>query len=540
VDSGCDPGPGITAASRCERTLPGTRLPRTSGVALNRMNGRIPPMSKDSVDPYRTTAIEQKLKRLHDGGSPRVIDLFSGCGGLSLAAHRSNCTILGAIEADAAAARSHGLNFHPGSAHHSEARDITTTDPLEFVDSVRERSPSPAESVDLLIGGPPCQAFARVGRAKLREVMVHPEAFLHDQRSGLYKHYIDYVGRLAPVAVVVENVPDVLNYGGMNVFEVMAKGLQNLGYDCSYGLLNSVHFGVPQMRVRCFLVGIASVADVRPTLPSPTHYHASPRGYAGIRSVAVRHMLSLFETNSFTETRAPVRSLPAAVTARDAIGDLPRISEHLEGLFKKAPRRFDSFLPTPPPCDPAPFVQEMRNWPGFESTGEVPDHVIRYLPRDYAIFGRMKPGDQYPEAHEVAVKLFEEHLGGIDNPPTGGSEEYDRIRARFVPPYDPGKFPNKWRKMEADKPARTLMAHLGRDSYSHIHYDDEQQRTISVREAARLQSFPDGFRFTGAMNSAFRQIGNAVPPLLGHAVIANLLRSLRVEPSAKAPEVSRS
>jgi DNA (cytosine-5)-methyltransferase 1 len=83
-----------------------------------------------------------------------------------------------------------------------------------------------------------------------------------------------------------------------------------------------------------------------------------------------------------------------------------------------------------------------------------------------------------------------------------------------VPPYDAGKFPNKWRKMEPDRPARTLLAHLGKDGYSHIHYDSQQARPISVREAARLQSFPDGFVFSGTMNPAFRQIGNAVPPLL--------------------------
>ena len=72
--------------------------------------------------------------------------------------------------------------------------------------------------------------------------------------------------------------------------------------------------------------------------------------------------------------------------------------------------------------------------------------------------------------------------------------------------------------MWRDQPARTLMAHLGKDSYSHIHYDSDQARTISVREAARLQSFPDGFVFCGTMNPAFRQIGNAVPPLLAKAL----------------------
>jgi DNA (cytosine-5)-methyltransferase 1 len=81
--------------------------------------------------------------------------------------------------------------------------------------------------------------------------------------------------------------------------------------------------------------------------------------------------------------------------------------------------------------------------------------------------------------------------------------------------------------MWRDQPARTLMAHLGKDGYSHIHYDSRQARTISVREAARLQSFPVGFSFSGTMNPAFKQIGNAVPPLLANAVAKEMLKVLR-------------
>ena len=107
-----------------------------------------------------------------------------------------------------------------------------------------------------------------------------------------------------------------------------------------------------------------------------------------------------------------------------------------------------------------------------------------------------------------------------------GTKEYERLVREYVPPYDAGKFPNKWRKMWADAPARTLMAHLGKDSYSHIHYDSRQARTISVREAARLQSFPDGFVFAGTMNPAFRQIGNAVPPLLARAIADTMMTAM--------------
>ncbi|MBH8551288.1 DNA cytosine methyltransferase [Nostocaceae cyanobacterium CENA357] len=107
------------------------------------------------------------------------------------------------------------------------------------------------------------------------------------------------------------------------------------------------------------------------------------------------------------------------------------------------------------------------------------------------------------------------------------SVEFYDLKKKIVPPYDPFKFPNKWRKIEADKPARTLMAHLGKDTYSHIHYDSIQARTISVREAARLQSFPDGFTFVGTMNSAFRQIGNAVPPLLAKAIANQMFEQIQ-------------
>jgi DNA (cytosine-5)-methyltransferase 1 len=93
-------------------------------------------------------------------------------------------------------------------------------------------------------------------------------------------------------------------------------------------------------------------------------------------------------------------------------------------------------------------------------------------------------------------------------------------------PYDPNKFPNKWWKLRPDAPVRTLMAHLGKDSYSHIHFDSEQARPITVREAARLQSFPDGFVFKGSMNPAFKQIGNAVPPLFAYAIARGIRECL--------------
>src|ERR1700716_4155020 len=109
----------------------------------------------------------------------------------------------------------------------------------------------------------------------------------------------------------------------------------------------------------------------------------------------------------------------------------------------------------------------------------------------------------------------------------------------MVPPYDPSKFPNRWWKLQANGPVRTLTAHIGKDTYTHIHYDSDQARVITVREAARLQSFPDGFVFAGTMNPAFRQIGNAVPPLLASAVARCLLEQITGAVQPSTPQAQR-
>lgn len=473
--------------------------------------------------------ILQKIARLRRGGRPRLLDLFAGCGGLSLGFQAAGFELAAAVEFDEIAARSHATNFFRDAspehrAAHAKARDITATEPEDLFDELGFHEP--AESlVDVIIGGPPCQAFARVGRAKLREVADHPEAFLKDARGNLYIRYIHYVSKLRPLALVMENVPDVLNYGGHNIAEETCEVLGDLGYDCGYTLLNSVFYGVPQMRERMFLMAFAKELRTTVEFPRPTHWIELPRGYHGTRQVALQTLKNdLFENDGHfipTPEADPLRCAPA-VTAQQALSDLPPITLHLEGKLRRGARRFDQITEYRKGHAPTAYARLMREWPGFPSKGGVFDHVIRYLPRDYAIFRRMNPGDQYPEAHQHAMDMLRERLRAVERAEgrriKEGSKEYKKLLDEIVPPYDPGKFPNKWRKMEADLPARTLMAHLGKDSYSHIHYDSAQARTISVREAARLQSFPDGFVFEGSMNPALRQIGNAVPPLMARAL----------------------
>jgi DNA (cytosine-5)-methyltransferase 1 len=206
------------------------------------------------------------------------------------------------------------------------------------------------------------------------------------------------------------------------------------------------------------------------------------------------------------------------VTAADAIGDMLPIKGT---SVKRGARRFDQLVRYRTTNELTAYQTAMRQWPGFESAGGIRDHVIRYLPRDHLVFAEMRQGAEYPEAHATAVSTAERESKKLRI--LAGTKAYEKLYSSIVPPYDVSKFPNRWWKLRPDWPVRTLMAHIGKDTYSHIHWDADQARTISVREAARLQSFPDGFIFQGAMNAAFRQVGNAVPPLMANC-IAEIIR----------------
>ena len=478
-------------------------------------------------------ALRQKIRRFQDGASLRVLDLFAGCGGFSLGFHAVGFAITAALECDPDAARSHGTNFHPEDPRHAEPRDITKTSPEKLTKALGLGTPE--AEFDVIIGGPPCQAFARVGRSKLREVADHPEAFRHDPRARLYIEYIEYVKECAPLAVVIENVPDMLNFGGHNIAHEICEVLSSLGYVCGYTLMNAAMYGVPQMRERAFLMAIHEEVGTTVRFPEPTNQIVLPAGYEGTRAVALK-LLATSDTRGpdsfWKQTPESDSDLPEAVTASEAMLDLPQLNalKELEsGRLRRGARRFDKPIPYAPTGNVSAYARLMREWPSFPGSDVLKDHVIRYLPRDYKLFARLSPGDQYPEAYEKAEAMFREAIDRhrLNNQALeDGGKAWEELRASIVPPYDHTKFPNKWRKMEADKPARTLMAHLGKDSYSHIHYDNAQARTISVREAARLQSFPDGFVFCGTMNPAFRQIGNAVPPLLAKAIAGELLAQI--------------
>jgi DNA (cytosine-5)-methyltransferase 1 len=401
------------------------------------------------------------------------------------------------------------------------------------------------EQVDVLVGGPPCQAYARVARAKLRSEARRrdeddaDDAFLVDGRVNLWRRYLHYVRETKPLALLMENVPDILNHGGKNVAEVVAKHLREEGYVVRYTLLNASWFGVPQTRERMFLIGIHEDIGSDVIFPAPTHFTVLPAGYGGTRATA-RKLIpltsSLFRelnehSHCWISDPSEEDGLPPTTTAREALADLPPIYaiDLLKGGQMTRGRK--------DPAEPVGYTSSepttawsrlMRQWPGFGAAEQTTGHVIRYLPRDYKIFRLMEEGWQYPEVWRFVEAKRQQVLNQrwhSGESKAASAAQMQAIAREWTLPYDPEKFPNKWWKLYRDKPARTLMAHLGKDSYSHIHFDSSQARTISVREAARLQSFPDGFVLRGSMNPAFRQIGNAVPPLVAYA-IAMAMRSM--------------
>jgi DNA (cytosine-5)-methyltransferase 1 len=216
-----------------------------------------------------------------------------------------------------------------------------------------------------------------------------------------------------------------------------------------------------------------------------------------------------------------VRQLSPAVTVAEAIGDLPRLrpgDEQARAVGMALSR------------EPSPWALAMRNWPGRPADQVVTGNWYRSTPRDYRIFRDMAHGHRYPDAVEIAHTLFEEEIArlrGAGQAPKPGSRAYFALRKAFIPQYRNDAFDDKWAKLHPDRPSWTVTAHLSRDSYSHIHYDNSQHRTITIREAARLQSFPDAVEFCGSYGDQFRQIGNAVPPLMARAIAAELLAQLR-------------
>lgn len=472
-----------------------------------------------------------KLRVAVARGYFRTADLFAGCGGMSLGFHRAGFRSVLAVEDNGDARRSHELNFakHAPSGDYAAHGDITALRSFDAVRHLARTNKEATDVIDVIIGGPPCQAFSRLGRAALWDIAGKKHAHADDPRATLYEHFLSYVEDLKPLAFVLENVPEIGSFSGKNVAEEIAAASEDLGYKTRYTLLNAAWYGVPQFRDRVFIIGVRRELGFVPSFPPRTHAVDVPSGYATSRAGQAGRPSKKYLLDPhprFIDHCTNVRRRLPAVTVRQAFRDLAEIQEHLRK--PKILRNVEAVVSyRGRPCG---YSKQMRSWPGYASNGGASAHVIRLTPRDYPIFQRMKADDNYPAAFLIAENLFARELASAEaelgRKLRRGSLGWQWLRESMVPPYPADKFPDKYHKLNADSLSGTVPAHLGKDCYSHIHPDSRQARAISIREAARLQSFPDGFAFHGGIGAQFTQIGNAVPPLLALAVAENLWSQL--------------
>lgn len=439
---------------------------------------------------------------------PEVIDLFSGCGGLALGFKKAGFKITHGIELMENAVKNANFNLSDSVEEGLHIQgDITKLDPQMWLDKIGENG-------CIVIGGPPCQAYSLVGRGKLNSIRKEG-TFLDDKRGYLFEDFLRFAIGLNARAVVMENVKQSTAFGDLNVPEKVSEILEENGYKAIWTILNAADFGVPQVRERVVLIAVKE--DVEPVLPTPTH-----SGKLIPDVVAGTGIKDLAKCPHFRIPKKKRSATPKWVTVGDAIGDLASL--HPKATSEYVANAMNALFEyeEDPEND---YQRKMRVGMG----DAVSANCYRNCKRDFPIFARMQEGDDFVAAADIAEELLKEAC--LRDGVVEGTNDYDILKAKIVPPYSRDKFLSKWKKLDREKPSHTLVAHLSVDTYSHIH--PWEPRGISVREAARLQSFPDNFIFLGSMGDAFKQIGNSVPPLLSEHIARAVIKTLQKAEDAK-------
>ena len=334
-----------------------------------------------------------------------VLDLFCGCGGLSLGFEMAGFNVKLAIDNWEDALVTYRKN-HKGTP--TLNADLLTQNPKDVQEQFA------INDLDVIIGGPPCQGFSVAGKR-----------IIDDDRNKLYKSFVRFVQYFQPKAFVMENVPNILSIGGGMVKEAILKDFSDLGYEVSYKVLMASDYGVPQNRRRAIFVGL--------------------RG------------------QSFD---FPERNVLSAVTTFEALSDLPETSV-ADG---------DDY-----PCKPQSDYQSMIRQ---GATALYNHQITLHSDETKRIIAMVPDGGNYKCLPESMWSLRKVHIA--------------------------------WTRMDSKKPCFTIAT--GHRHHFHYLYN----RIPTVRESARIQSFPDSFMFLGSKTSQYKQVGNAVPPLMAYAIAKNL------------------
>lgn len=419
--------------------------------------------------------------------------------------------------------------------------ELGTPDAEAAIDPKLDAIRNEAGGNTILIGGPPCQAYSLVGRARNRGIADYIAG--EDHRHFLYREYIRILGRLRPTAFVMENVKGMLSakVDNESIFRKVLKDLESAGGSGSYRLvplvarasrrgnqhvLESERFGIPQCRHRVILFGVRcdiapdqfelsgdeASADLLTPAGSPSTVADVLRGMPPLRSG-----LSRRDDDAESWRAVAVEAFRAAARAAFAEEDeaLDAVSEALAIQADRLEAEAD--LPARSSRALAPISHDaLAEWlidprlatlPNHESRTHMDADLARYA--FAAVFTEVKA--RSPKAKDFPAALAPDHRNWVS-----------------------GKFADRFRVQCWGSPSTTITSHIAKDGHYFIHPDPAQCRALTVREAARLQTFPDNYLFRGNRTQQYVQVGNAVPPLLAcqiakavHSTIAKATASER-------------
>jgi DNA (cytosine-5)-methyltransferase 1 len=318
---------------------------------------------------------------------PKIIDLFSGCGGLALGFEKAGFDIVAGIELmpEACKTISYNLSWRYGKKETHICGDITEIEASVFKNSFGDEG-------CIVIGGPPCQAYSMAGRGKLRS-LGEDRVNIKDARGYLYQDFLRFVFELEARAVVMENVPESTNFGGKNIPEIVCTELTKKGYKAYWTILNSADYGVPQVRERVFVVAIKGDEGKEIKLPNPTH-----RNEVDVLTQHQKRFEGYKQCQFFVEPNGTTDELKPWVTVGDAFSDLPEVFPTADSKYKLVSLNIEYPYKTEAQNE---YQKIMRTWYGKEGFG-VSANAFRRNTRDFPIFERMQQGDNY--IHSWAVE----------------------------------------------------------------------------------------------------------------------------------------
>jgi DNA (cytosine-5)-methyltransferase 1 len=424
---------------------------------------------------------------------PVAIDLFAGAGGFSLGIEQAGFDVAVAVEHDPIHAAVYAFNFPHTKVLCTDVATLSGQSIREAVEGWAIENGQlignkgyclSAISIDLVFGGPPCQGFSVMGKRQLDDV-----------RNTLVFEFCRIVKELQPRYFVMENVPGLCLPKYSHILERLMSEFEAAGYKITepVQVLNAANFGVPQQRRRLFVLGTRTGLN-KLAYPEPNV------AKLGRQSACVQSGGRSANRKRSGKRKSKGKDLPCQyVTVRDAIADLPNLDDfpelHKTDCIQLTPEQFYQMHEKA-----TLYVQKLRDLTGDGS--------------NFAYFRRWNPqlltNSIQTQHTETTVERFRET-------PPGKIDTISRLR-----------------RLDWNKPCHTLRAGTGSDRGAHtsprpIH--PEYPRVISVREAARLHSFPDWFRLHITKWHGFREVGNAVPPFLARALGSQIIAALEVQPS---------